>query len=195
MNLVWECKVLTFDLVFLRIVWLYWSTRFFMSESIIITKAEPIHFQVIADIYNQYIDLGEATLDEHHKSSDDIKDCVSHMTNREGYFVLMKDTQVIGWSSLKRWSDRRGYRYAGEVTIYLSPDQIRQGYGTKICNHLLEWAREKQYKHLVAKIFADNSKSVRMFQKCGFTIVGVQKKIGFKNGKWKDVAIMQYVFE
>lgn len=38
-------------------------------------------------------------------------------------------------------------------------------------------------------------KSILYNQKLGYTIVGTQKAIGFRNGKWLDIVIMQYVIE
>ena len=49
--------------------------------------------------------------------------------------------------------------------------------------------------HLVAKIWARNEVSVSYNLKLGYEIVGVQRKIGFVNGEWVDVVIMQYVFD
>ena len=52
-----------------------------------------------------------------------------------------------------------------------------------------------QYKHLVARIFATNTASIAYNEKLGYTVVGRQNQIGYKNGQWLDMIIMQYVIE
>lgn len=54
--------------------------------------------------------------------------------------------------------------------------------------------RELNYHHLVAKIFAVNETSIKYNERLGYTIVGQQKEIGWKDGQWTDVVIMQYLF-
>jgi phosphinothricin acetyltransferase len=44
---------------------------------------------------------------------------------------------------------------------------------------------------VVTRIWADNLSSLALHQKLGFKLVGVQKEVGFKQGRWIDVAIMQ----
>ena len=60
---------------------------------------------------------------------------------------------------------------------------------------LIARCKEYGYHHLVAKIFADNKASINYNKKFGYEIVGRQREIGFKNGRWQDVVIMQLVLD
>ena len=51
--------------------------------------------------------------------------------------------------------------------------------------------KELGYHHLVAKIFATNKASIAYNQKLGYEIVGTQREIGYVDGRWQDVTIMQ----
>ena len=156
-----------------------------------IITASSKHFDVIAEIYNEYIRQGGATMDEEIKSGGDIATWVDKFNDRERLFALVEGESVLGWGILKRYSDREGYRYACETAIYLTESEKGKGYGTMIKKHLIETCKELDYKHLVAKIFATNTASIQYNINLGYTIVGTQNRIGFRNDTWQDIVIMQ----
>ncbi len=57
-----------------------------------------------------------------------------------------------------------------------------------------EHCRDCGIHHAVAKVIADNSRSMAFHQRFGYELVGIQKAIGHMNGKWTDVAILQKIF-
>ena len=150
-------------------------------------------YHEVAEIYNEYISQGNATMEENFKTTEDIAKWVEDFNERERLYVLMKEEKVIGWGIIKRYSDRGGYRFAAETAIYLTSGELRKGYGSDMKKFLIEKSRELGYHHLVAKVFAHNEASIRYNIELGYTIVGVQKEIGFKNDQWVDVVIMQYI--
>lgn len=160
-----------------------------------IKEATVNDYQSVADIYNEFIRLGNATMEESIKTADSIAGWVSKFHNREKLYVLQEDGINIGWGIIKRYSDREGYRFACETAVYLTSSKIGKGYGTMMKKYLIKVCRQLDYKHLIAKIFATNETSILYNEKLGYTIVGTQKNIGFKNDKWVDVVIMQYLIE
>ncbi|MFQ5630895.1 MAG: GNAT family N-acetyltransferase [bacterium] len=70
---------------------------------------------------------------------------------------------------------------------------FRKGYGSLIKKALVDRCKQYGYHHLVAKIFATNTASIEYNKKFGYEIVGRQKEIGIKNGRWQDSVIMQLV--
>lgn len=165
------------------------------NEIVKIAEAQAAHFQTIADIYNEFILLGTSTMDESLKTADTIAGWVQKFHDRERLFVLQKNDNVIGWGIIKRYSDREGYRFACETAIYISSAQLGKGYGTMMKKHIISVCKKLDYKHLVAKIFASNKASIGYNLNLGYSIVGTQKQIGFKNGQWQDIVIMQYIIE
>lgn len=164
-----------------------------MHSDIQFIPATPEDYAAIADIYNVYVKDGQQTMEERIHSAADIAGWVKKFHNREGLFVLKKQGKVMGWGIIKRYSDREGYRLTCETAVYLAPDYIGKGYGSYIKRQLIKICRDWDYHHLVAKIFADNTGSIRYNEKLGYEIVGRQKEIGFKGGKWTDVVIMQLI--
>ncbi len=160
-----------------------------------IDLANPADFQSIARIYNEYIEMGNATMEEMLHSKEDIANWVNKFNERERLYTVKIDEKVIGWGIIKRYSDREGYRFACETAIYLTASERGKGYGSTLKKYIITQCRLLNYRHLVAKIFASNKASIEYNIKLGYTVVGIQKQIGFRNNKWQDIAILQYVLE
>lgn len=160
-----------------------------------IVLSSPADHAAIAGIYNEYIRLGNATMDDTLKVAADIAGWVNKFHDRERLFVMKRGDVVIGWGIIKRYSEREGYRFACETAVYLTQSELGKGLGTQMKRHLIAVCRELEYKHLVAKIFAENTASIVYNERLGYSVVGRQNKIGFKNGRWQDIVIMQYLIE
>lgn len=166
-----------------------------MENELNIRAVESRDFEAVAEIYNEYIRLGNATMDDTLKSTIDIASWIRKFNSREGLFVLVEGETVLGWGIIKRYSDREGYRFACETAVYLTQTQLGKGYGSLIKKHLITICEKWNYKHLVAKIFATNEGSIAYNEKLGYTVVGRQNQIGYKNGDWQDIVIMQYLIQ
>ena len=166
-----------------------------MKEEVEIVEATASEFQWIADIYNEFILLGTSTMDESSKTADTIASWVRKFHDREKLYVIKENGLTIGWGIIKRYSDREGYRFACETAIYLKSSHLGKGYWTMMKKHLIQVCKKLNNKHLIAKIFATNKASIGYNQKLGYTIVGRQNQIGFKNNQWVDIVIMQYIIE
>jgi len=166
-----------------------------MKEEVLIKEAKVTDFQSVANIYNEFIRLGTATMEETIKTADDIAGWVHNFHDREKLYVLKENGITIGWGIIKRYSDREGYRYACETAIYLTSSKLGKGFGTMMKKYLITICKTLNYKHLIAKVFANNKESIKYNEKLGYSIVGTQNQIGFKNNDWVDIVIMQYVIK
>ncbi|MGB5595305.1 MAG: N-acetyltransferase family protein [Crocosphaera sp.] len=164
------------------------------SDPIKIRTFRETDLKGITNIYNQYIADGSSTLDGHFYSLEDMKSIVDKFEQRETILVALKVDRLIGWGSIKRYSTRLGYRVCCETSIYMTPLETGKGYGRILEEQLLKTVRNFGYHHIVAKILACNQKSIQFHQNFGFEMVGIQKEIGFSQGKWQDVVIMQLIF-
>jgi L-amino acid N-acyltransferase YncA len=164
-------------------------------KTTIIIIAQSDDFQRIAEIYNEYILLGNATMQNTLSDAEEIKSWVDHFNDRERLYVLKDDESIIGWGIIKRYSDREGYRFACETAIYLTQSEMRKGYGSLMKKFIINECKSLSYRHLVSKVFATNTASIEYNLQLGYTIVGRQNEIGYKNGKWMDIMIMQYIID
>lgn len=165
-----------------------------MGQTVSFRPAQPADYGAIAAIYNEAIACGGITMDATPYSASDVQAIIQKMGDREVFLVAEQGDRLLGWGAVKRYSDRLGYRFCCETSIYLTFSQTGKGYGHQLQAALMAQAKAFQYHHIVVKIVAQNWDSVRFHQRFGFEIIGIQKEIGYANGAWQDVVIMQYLF-
>ncbi len=149
----------------------------------------------VTEIYNQSILGGNATMDQEPWSEEETKRLIKGFDKREALLLLERNTEILGWGIIKKYSDRAGYRFACETAVYLRHEEVGRGYGSRIKRALIERAKQLGYHHLVAKVFTTNVPSIEYNKKFGYEIVGVQREIGYQDGRWIDVVIMQLVLD
>jgi phosphinothricin acetyltransferase len=164
-----------------------------IPENINIEEAQASDFRIIASIYNEYIVLGNATMQDSLYDAKKIQSWVNDFNDRERLYVLKEADAIIGWGIIKKYSEREGYRFACETAVYLTQSKLRKGFGSLMKKYLIAQCKSLNYRHLVAKIFATNVASIEYNLKLGYTIVGRQQFIGYKHDKWVDVVVMQYL--
>lgn len=148
----------------------------------------------VADIYNDAIRSGRSTMDTRFVDAAHLEQLLAKCTPREVLLVGESRSRVVGWGIVKRYSERPGYDYACEESVYVADDQQGRGYGSALLEVALKRAHGFGYRHVVAKILAVNESSVRFHERFGFEIVGRQREIGLLQGEWHDVVIMQRIF-
>lgn len=164
------------------------------SREGIIRPASEADYQSIADIFTSNVQARDCTLWEKDFSPDDIKSMVAGFDDREKMFVYEADRRVIGWGMIRKYHQKMGYAFACETSVFFDRTETGKGYGTRLKSFILEECRVLGYHHVNAKIMAQNKVSINYNLKLGYEIVGIQKEIGYRDGKWIDVVIMQFVF-
>ncbi len=106
-------------------------------------------------------------------------------------FVYKNEGVVMGWCALTPFSSREVYKGVAEVTIYIAREMHGKGIGKYLLDHLILESEKAGFWTLQAKIFTQNSASIRLHEKCGFKIVGVRKKLGMRDGFWHDNVLME----
>ena len=91
--------------------------------------------------------------------------------------------------------DRSGYRFCCESSVFPRREEVRKGYGSTPKKAVIDCYRALGYHRLLARIFADNVASVEYNRSLGYEMVGIQRQIGYKNGRWQNVAVMQLVLD
>ena len=156
-----------------------------------IRAGEARDFAAIAQIYSQAIATGGLTLDTGPFEAEQVRAWVDGFHDREILLVLERSRQVIGWGIVRRYSDRHGYRYTCETSTYLDPTEQGKGYGRRLQQSLLQRVKQFGYRHVVAKVLVGNPSSLEFHKRFGFRVVGIQKEVGYSQGQWRDVVILQ----
>ncbi len=159
-----------------------------------VRAANPGDAAAIADIYNRHIDLGGSTFDSIHWSAEAV-DTLLRCPAPDGWYVAESDSGMLGWASARRFSDRYGLRHACETAIYLAEQAVGTGIADRLQSRIERHCRDHQIHHAVAKILADNQRSLRFHQRHGYEWVGVQRQIGRLDDRWVDLVILQRIFD
>ncbi|NYZ13573.1 N-acetyltransferase [Azospirillum sp. RWY-5-1] len=98
---------------------------------------------------------------------------------------------VAGFASFGPFRPWPAYLHTVENSVYIAPDRRGQGVGSALIPPLLDLARAKGLHTMVAGIDATNEASLRLHRKFGFEPVGLFKEVGWKFGRWLDLAFLQ----
>ena len=98
---------------------------------------------------------------------------------------------VIGFGCLSPYRPRPAYATSVEDSVYVHRDHHRRGVGRALLAELLRIGTDHGFHAVMARIVDGHEASIALHRSCGFEVVGVEKEIGRKFGRWLDVVLMQ----
>jgi phosphinothricin acetyltransferase len=98
---------------------------------------------------------------------------------------------VAGFASLSGFRDRPAYATTVEESVYVHRLARGRGIGRLLLEQLVLAARDAGFHSMVARIVGRNEHSIRLHESCGFELVGVEREVGRKQGRWLDVVELQ----
>ncbi len=101
--------------------------------------------------------------------------------------------RIIGFAVVSPFRDRPAYATTVENSVYVHRQARGRGVGEVLLRELVATAGESGFHSLIARIVGENDGSIRLHEKCGFTLVGTEIEVGRKHGHWLDVVEYQYV--
>ncbi len=176
------------------------------TDEIRIRLAERRDAAGIRAIYNHYVnestaifDLVPRTLDEQvqwideHAGGHPAVVAASHegIGTRGGSDQVRFDERIVGFGSLSVFKPRPAYATSVEDSVYLVDTHQGRGIGRLILDELLRLAEAHGFHTVIARIVGDNDASIALHAACGFEIVGTEREVGRKLGRWLDVVEMQ----
>ena len=161
-------------------------------STLTIREATSDDAEAIRLIYNHEVENETSTMDLVPRTLETQREWIAA---RSGAFcaVVAVDSSgtVLGYGALSEYKDRSGYRSTVENSVYVLRDVARRGIGKQILLHLLETATVSGFHSVIARIEAQSLASRGLHSSCGFELVGIEKQVARKFGKWLDIAVMQ----
>ena len=161
-------------------------------STLTIREATSDDAEAIRLIYNHEVENETSTMDLVSRTLETQREWIAA---RSGAFcaVVAVDSSgtVLGFGALSEYKDRSGYRSTVENSVYVRRDVARRGIGKQILLHLIETATVSGFHSVIARIEAQSLASRGLHSSCGFELVGVEKQVARKFGKWLDIAVMQ----
>jgi L-amino acid N-acyltransferase YncA len=142
-------------------------------------------------IYRPYVTDTAITFESVPPSPAEMSDRIAAAVATHAWFVAEIDERVVGYAYGGPFAARDAYRWSCEVSVYLEMGRRRSGAGRALYEELLPRLVERGFRVAVAKMTMPNDASIGLHAAMGFSEVGVHRRIGFKDGAWHDVAIVQ----
>ncbi|MHB8680741.1 MAG: GNAT family N-acetyltransferase [Acidimicrobiales bacterium] len=105
--------------------------------------------------------------------------------------VAVAEGTVVGFGSLSPFRDRAAYATTVEDSVYVDAAWRHRGVGRLLLARLVELGRQQGFHAVIARISGDNEPSIKLHERQGFVLVGVEREVGRKFGRWIDVTILQ----
>jgi L-amino acid N-acyltransferase len=158
----------------------------------IVRLAQATDAEAIRAIYNLEVLESTVTFDLVPRSHDDQRAWLAaHGGAHPAIVAVDEGGDVAGFGSLSPYKDRPAYSTTVEDSVYVDRDHRGQGVGKLILGELLMLATTHGFHAVIARIVGDHDASMALHESCGFTLVGVEKEVGRKFGRWLDVVELQ----
>ena len=160
-----------------------------VDASVIIRPARQSDAADIARIHNQGIEDRTATFQTVPREVAQVQRRLADSS--QPVVVAERAGTVIGWAGAIRANDRYTQAGVGEYTIYVERAARGSGVGVPLLEGLAAEAERRGYWKLVGRIFTTNHSSLAVARRCGFYDVGVHRRHGCLDGRWKDVMVVE----
>lgn len=159
-------------------------------DPVVVRPAGEADTAAIARIYNEGIDGRLATFETAHRQPAQVTAWLG-----EGFPLLVAELgvgQVAGWASAPPYRPTRpAYAGVAEFSIYVAAALRGRGVGRALLGALIDEAEARGLWKLVSRIFPENEASLVLCRSLGFREVGIYRRHGRLDGKWRDCVIVE----
>lgn len=168
-----------------------------MSSHTLVNCTHARHASAILDIFNEAIVTSTALYDYQPRP----------LASMEGWFAAKEKgnfpvigvedehgalTAVGSYGTFRAWP---AYKYTVEHSVYVHKDHRGQGLGLQVMRALTKAARQRDVHAMIGGIDAQNAASIALHERLGFRHVGTLPQVGFKFGRWLDLAFYQLLLD
>ena len=151
--------------------------------------ATPGDAAAIAGIYNEGIEDRIATFETRPRTPADV---AAWFDGRHPIVVVDDpDGNVVGFAATFEYRPRACYAGVAEFSVYVARASRGNGIGRLAMEALIEAAEPAGLWKLVSRVFVENAPSRRVLADLGFREVGVYRRHGLRDGRWRDVVIVE----
>lgn len=155
-----------------------------------IRLAEPEQdAEAVAAIYADAVLHSVATFEEEPPSAAAMAHRMRATLRRAPWLVAeASDGTLAGYAYAAPHHDRAGYRWSVNISVYVHAERRERGIGRALYDALIPMLREQGVVNAFAGVALPNPGSVALHEAIGMRRVGVYERVGWKHGRWVDVA-------
>ena len=107
------------------------------------------------------------------------------------WLALEVGGRLAGYAYYGSWRARDAYRNTVESAIYLDGEFQGRGLATRLYAALIARARDEGRRAMIGVIALPNDASEALHRRLGFERAGLFREVGYKAGRWLDVAFWE----
>ena len=162
-----------------------------MPSSLELRVATLDDAEAIRAIYNVEVETATVTFDLRGRTLEEQRSWISDRSGAHAVVVATDGRTVVGFGSLSPYKDRPAYSTTVEDSVYVHREHQGQGVGHAVLAELCDRAAAHGFHTMIARIVGDHEASISLHARLGFEIVGHEREVGRKFGRWLDVIVMQ----
>lgn len=152
----------------------------------------------LLSIYAPYVQDTAITFEYEVPSLAEFQERIRSISAILPYIKAAEDGKILGYAYAGKYKSRKAYEWAVEATIYVRKDARRSGVGRLLYSTLEESLKQIGVLNMNAFVVIPNGEdehltndSYRFHKRMGFEEAGRFHNVGYKFGKWYDVASME----
>jgi phosphinothricin acetyltransferase len=153
--------------------------------------AGPADAEAIRAIYNLEVTESTVTFDLVPRTPADQQAWLAGHVGVHPAVVAELDGEVVAFGSLAPYRSRPAYATTVEDSVYVRRDIRGRGCGRAVLGELVRLGTIHGFHAVMARIVGGHEASIGLHRACGFELVGVEREVGRKFGRWLDVVLMQ----
>lgn len=153
------------------------------------------HIPEVLSIYTYYVLNTTATFHTHALSEEEMRSLVFFDDPKYRAYVIKYDGAVCGYVIMSPYGKREAYNDTAKLAIYLKPDHAAMGIGSAAVEYIEKHAIKQNIHTLIAEICGENTASLRLFQKQGYTKCAHLREVGKKFNRLLDVISYQKILK
>jgi RimJ/RimL family protein N-acetyltransferase len=104
-------------------------------------------------------------------------------------YLAITGKRVIGWCDVAPLRPE-GFRHVGRLGMGVEKRYRRRGIGLRLIERTIQAAVEQGIERIELEVLASNIPAIRLYEKVGFVVEGVKKKMRKLDGEYDDLVGM-----
>ena len=143
------------------------------------------------EIYNLEVAESTVTFDLVPRTVAEQREWLTARSGAHAVLVAEDQGEIVGFASLSPFRDRPAYSTTVEDSVYVRRDRQGRGVGKLLLTELVALATSHGFHAMIARIVGGHEASIALHRSAGFDVVGTEREVGRKFGRWLDVVEMQ----
>jgi phosphinothricin acetyltransferase len=145
----------------------------------------------IARIHNQGIEERIATFETAPRTAAEVAAQLAERGERYPTVVVERGGGVVAWAGAGAYRSRPCYAGVAEHSVYVAREARGTGAGRLALEALIRACEARGFWKLVSRIFPENVASLALHERAGFRVVGVYRRHGRLDGRWRDCVVVE----